>query len=118
MGDFGDDEVIKLLILPLIFKLYSLLPLLSSSPSPSLLLPSPSNLLPSLPFSPSPSLPPPPTPSLMQYPNMVCVEAGYVSQPYSLPAGQTFRAAQKIENVDYDQYYVYYPSDDEINYDF
>ena len=32
----------------------------------------------------------------MQYPNMVCVEAGYVSQKYDLSAGGTFSASQAI----------------------
>lgn len=32
-----------------------------------------------------------------QYPNMVCVEAGYVSAPFTLPAGQSFTASQTIQ---------------------
>ena len=94
MGDFGDDEVINHYFHDLLFPILSLLlpfpfsPFSFSTPS----LPPPLPLLSPLPFPFSPpSLPP------MQYPNMVCVEAGYVSQPYSLPAGQTFSASQNIQ---------------------
>ena len=33
----------------------------------------------------------------LQYPNMVCVEAGYVSEPYNIPAGDKFQASQLLE---------------------
>jgi len=31
-----------------------------------------------------------------EYPNMVCVEAGFVSQPFTLPAGECFVASQSL----------------------
>ena len=33
----------------------------------------------------------------LQYPNMVCVEAGYVAKPYTLPAGKLFVASQTLQ---------------------
>ena len=35
--------------------------------------------------------------SCAQYPNMVCVEAGHVSEKVNLPAKQTFEASQTIQ---------------------
>lgn len=32
-----------------------------------------------------------------EYPNMVCVEAGYVAKPYTLPAGKLFVASQTLQ---------------------
>ena len=37
------------------------------------------------------------TSNVLQYPNMVCVEAGYVSEPYNIPAGEKFQASQLLE---------------------
>ena len=31
-----------------------------------------------------------------EYPSMICVEAGYVSEPYTLAAGQTYQASQVL----------------------
>lgn len=38
-------------------------------------------------------------PLSVQYPVMVCVEAGYVSSPVSLPAQQSFVASQTLKVV-------------------
>ena len=37
--------------------------------------------------------------TLLQYPNMVCVEAGYVAEPFTLSAGNTFSASQSLKVV-------------------
>ena len=35
----------------------------------------------------------------LQYPHMVCVEAGHVSSPYKLSAGECFIASQIIQII-------------------
>lgn len=34
-----------------------------------------------------------------QYSNMVCVEAGYVSKPFTLPGGESFVASQSLQII-------------------